>query len=400
MSDPAFDDASARRNALVLAGAMGLAGANASVVIATGSLVGRTLAPTADWATAPITAFVVGTALATLPAAWLMRTLGRREAYRIGAGFGVMAGLLAAYAVREGLFLAFMIALAFCGVYQAFVASYRFGAIDGASPAFRGKAVSWVLIGGLISAVVGPQLVIYTKDLTPPILFQASYLSQAVVAALAVLILGLTRFPPAPVATHEGESMRPLREILRSPRLRVAILCGATAQALMNLIMTATPLAMIGCAHTEGDAALAIQWHIIGMYLPGLFTGPLIARLGVYPVMMVGLLLLGACGVVALSGVSIAHFNAALILLGLGWNLAFVGATVLVSEGLRPVERTRVQGINDLVVFTTTALASFLAGKVLASFGWATLNLAVFPFVLLSMGLVVWLSFNEEKQTA
>jgi MFS family permease len=400
MSQPAFDDAAARRNALVLAGAMGLAGANASVVIATGALVGRHLAPSLEWATAPVTAFVVGTALATMPAAWLMRRLGRREAYRIGAGFGVVAGLLAAYAVREGLFLAFMIALALCGVYQAFVASYRFGASDGASPAFRPRAVSWVLIGGLVSAVVGPQLVIHTKDLMAPITFQASYITQAIVAAIAMLVLGLARFAPAPIAAGENETMRPLREIFANPRLRVAILCGATAQALMNLIMTATPLAMIGCAHSEGDAALAIQWHIIGMYIPGFFTGPLIARLGIYPVMMLGLLLLGACGAVALTGVSITHFNLALVLLGLGWNLAFVGATVLVSEGLRPVERTRAQGVNDLIIFTTTALASFLAGKVLATFGWATLNVAIFPFLVLALALVIWLFLQEHKRPA
>lgn len=397
MSDAAFDDASAKRNALVLATAMGLAGANASVVIATGGLVGRTLAPSPEWATAPITAFVVGTALTTLPAAWLMRKLGRREAYRIGAGLGLLAGLLAAYAVREALFPAFMLALALCGGYQAFVMSYRFGAADGASPGFRAKAISWVLIGGLVSAIVGPQLVIHTKDLMPPYTFLPSYIGQAIVAGLAIIVLGFTRFAPVPEPVHAHEQMRPLREIFASSRLRVGVLCGATAQALMNLIMTATPLAMIGCSHSEADAAMAIQWHIVGMYLPGFFTGPMIARFGVYPVMMLGLVLLAACGGVALTGLSIAHFNAALILLGLGWNLAFVGATMLVSEGLRPVERTRVQGLNDLVVFVCTALASLMAGKVLAFFGWGTLNLVVFPFVLLAMGMVIWLARQEPK---
>lgn len=397
---PAEDDATARRNALLLAGSMALAGANASVVIATGGLVGRMLAPSPEWATAPVTTFVVGSALATLPAAWLMRRLGRRDAYRIGAGFGALAGLIAAYAVREAGFALFLLATALCGVYQAFVMSYRFGAMDGASPAFRPKAISWVLLGGLVSAVVGPQMVIFTKDLMPPFTFLASYLAQGAVAALAIVVLGFTRFAPLPVHSLAGEEMRPLRVIFASTRLRVAVLCGATAQALMNLIMTASPLAMIGCALSEGDAAMAIQWHIVAMYLPGFFTGALIARFGVYPVKMVGLLLLAGCGVVALTGISLMHFNLALILLGLGWNLTFVGATALVVEGLRPVERTRVQGINDLVIFTSTALASLAAGRVLAQFGWGTLNLAVFPFVALALVLLFWLAFHEECREA
>lgn len=397
---PSFTDKDARRNALLLATSMGLAGANASVVIATGGLVGRLLGPSPEWATAPITAFVLGSALSTLPAAWLMRRLGRRDAYRIGAGFGVVAGLLSAYAVREAMFPLFLLSLGLCGVYQAFVMSYRFGAADGASAAFRPKAISWVLIGGLASAIVGPQLVIHTKDLMPPFTFLPSYIGQAVVAAMAVVVLGFTRFSNVPEVPAAGEEARPLREILRSKRLRVAILCGATAQALMNLIMTATPLAMIGCAHGEGDAALAIQWHIVAMYLPGFFTGPLIARFGVYPVMMLGLLLLAGCGAVSMTGVSVAHFNTALVLLGLGWNLAFVGATTLVSEGLRPAERTRIQGINDFVVFSCTALASLAAGRILAQFGWATLNMAVFPFVGIAMVLVFWLAFHEDRAEA
>jgi MFS family permease len=392
------DDALARRNALLLAVAMGLAGANASVVIATGALVGQMLAPSADWATAPITAFVVGTALATMPAAWLMRILGRRDAYRIGAGFGVIAGLLAAWSVREGLFWSFMAATALCGAYQAFVISYRFGAADSASPAYRPRAISYVVLGGLASAIVGPQLVIHTKDMMPPFTFVPSYLGQAVVAALAILVLGRLRFQPVPSVANGDAPSRPMREIFASSRLRVAVACGAIAQALMNLIMTATPLAMIGCDHTTTEATLAIQWHIVGMFLPGLFTGTLITRFGVYPVMMLGLVLLALCGVVALLGITVPHFFTALILLGLGWNFTFVGASSLVVEGLRPVERTRVQGLNDLIVFATTSLASLSAGKILASFGWGTLNVTIFPFVGAATILLLWLIRDEKRR--
>ena len=395
-----YNDVLARRNAIVLAMAMGLAGANASVVIATGALVGKLLAPSADWATAPITAFVVGTALATMPAAWLMRHLGRRDAYRLGAGLGIIAGLLAAWSVKEGLFWAFMMATLLCGAYQAFVISYRFGAADSASPAFRPRAISYVVLGGLASAIVGPQLVIHTKDLLPPYTFLPSYIGQAVVAALAIVVLGAMRNPPPVADTGPTGEARPMREVFRSARIRVAVVCGAIAQALMNLIMTATPLAMIGCDHTTTDATLAIQWHIVGMYLPGFFTGHLINRFGVYPVMIAGLGLLALCGVVALAGITVAHFFVALILLGLGWNFAFVGASTLVSEGLRPAERTKVQGINDLVVFATTSVASLSAGKILAHFGWGTLNITIFPFVIAAAIMVFWLIRHEKRSLA
>lgn len=391
-----FDDTLARRNALVLSGAQALAGANASVVFATGAIVGASLGPSAAWATAPTTTFVLGTALATMPAAWLLRTLGRRAAYQYGAAIGLLAGLLAAYAIREGSFVVFMAATAMCGIYQAFVVNYRFGATDNASPAFRPRAIAWVLAGGIAAAFVGPQLVIHTQDLTPPFTFMASYVGQALVAGLSIAVLLFFRNAPAP-AINSQEPARPLREILKSRRLKLAISISAIAQALMNFIMTATPLAMIGCFHTTTEATLAIQWHIVGMFLPGFFTGPLIARFGVYRVIAFGLALMGLCGAIGLSGISVAHFNAALIALGVGWNFAFVGASALVAEGQKPSERNLVQGFTDLVIFSVTALASLSSGKLLAGFGWASLNIALFPFVLAAFGLV-WLLIRDERR--
>jgi MFS family permease len=393
------DDTIARRNAAVLASAGALAGANASVVFATGALVGQALGPSPEWATAPTTTFVIGTALATMPAAWLMRRLGRRMAYQIGSAIGVMAGLLAAISIRDGAFIAFMFATTLCGVYHAFVQSYRFGATDTASPALRPKVVSWVLAGGVASAFIGPQLVIHTKDITPPHLFMASYVGQAMVAAIAMLALSLFRNPP-PLDQTGMAPARPLREILKSRRLVVAIACGAIAQALMNLIMTATPLAMIGCFHSTTDATLAIQWHIVGMFLPGFFTGHLIARFGVYRVIGLGLVLLAACGAVALTGITVAHFYAALVLLGIGWNFAFIGASALVAEGQRPNERNKVQGFNDLLIFSITAVASLSSGKILAAFGWASLNMVLFPFVIAAGLMVFWLARNPMKAEA
>jgi MFS family permease len=384
----AFDDALAKRNAIVLSGAQALAGANASVVFATGALVGANLAPSVTWATAPTTTFVIGTALASLPAAWLARTLGRRGAYQYGAGIGLVAGILAAYAIQQSSFVLFMLATALCGVYQAFVVSYRFGATDHASPAFRPTAIAWVLAGGVAAAFVGPQLVIHTKDLMPPFLFSASYLGQAAVAGLSILVLLMFRNAPSAQTGGDDRPPRRLREILQSRRLKLAIGVSAIAQALMNFLMTATPLAMIGCFHTTTDATLAIQWHIVGMFLPGFFTGRLISAFGVYRVVAFGLLLLALCGVVALSGITIAHFNVSLILLGVGWNFAFIGASALVTEGQRPSERNKVQGFTDLVIFSVTALASLSSGKLLAGFGWASLNWVMFPFILAAFAMV------------
>ena len=394
-----FDDALAKRNALVLSGAQALAGANASVIFATGALVGAALGPSPAWATAPTTTFVLGTAIATMPAAWLIRTFGRRTAYQYGAGFGLVAGLLGAYAVREGSFALFMLATTLCGIYQAFVVNYRFGATDNASPAFRPKAIAWVLAGGLAAAFVGPQLVIHTKDITPPFTFMASYIGQAVIAALCILALMLFRNAPAP-APNLAEPARPLREILKSKRLKIAIGISAIAQALMNFLMTATPLAMIGCFHTTTDATLAIQWHIVGMFLPGFFTGTLIAKFGVYRVISAGLVLLSICAVIGLSGISIMHFNAALILLGVGWNFAFVGGSALVVEGQRASERNKIQGFTDLVIFSVTALASLSSGKLLAGFGWASLNVVMFPFILAALGMVLVLVREDRKRMA
>jgi MFS family permease len=254
-----------------------------------------------------------------------------------------------------------------------------------------------VLAGGVAAAFVGPQLVIHTKDLMPPFLFSASYLGQAVVAGLSILVLMLFRNAPPAEPGADNRPARPLREILQSRRLKLAIGISAIAQALMNFLMTATPLAMIGCFHTTTDATLAIQWHIVGMFLPGFFTGQLVAKFGVYRVIAFGLVLLALCGVVALSGITIAHFNIALILLGVGWNFAFIGASALVTEGQRANERNKVQGFTDLVIFSVTALASLSSGKLLAGFGWASLNWVMFPFILAALMMVMLLVRDAKR---
>jgi MFS family permease len=389
----------ARRNVLVLAVTQALAGGNAAVVVATGGIVGAALAPDRALATVPITVYVLGMWIGTVPVGILARRYGRRFAFQAGALCGVMTGLIGCLAVLQGSFLLFNLGTFFGGLYAAAHQAYRFAAADTATEAFRPKAISWVLAGGLFAAFVGPQLIIFTKDLWPPYLFAASYLAQAAVALVAMAVLSLVEIPrPAPVAAGEGG--RPLAEIARQPRFMVAVVCGVASYGLMNLLMTSAPLAMVDCSHSITDATLGLQWHVVAMYAPSFITGSLIARFGVERVVGAGLALLAVSGVVGLSGITVAHFWATLILLGLGWNLGFVGATAMVTQCHRPEERNKVQSFNDFLVFGSMAVASFSSGKLLANFGWAAVNSVMFPVILTAAGLLIWHTLARSRQPA
>jgi MFS family permease len=376
-------DRRARGNVLRLAVAQALAGANASVIYATGAIIGNTLAPDPSWATVPISVFVVGMALGTLPAGWLARTYGRRVAFIAGGGAGMLAGLIAAAALLMQSFPIYCVATLCGGLYAAVVLSFRFAAADGASPAFRAKALSWVMAGGVFAGVIGPQLVTLTMDLWAPNLFVVSYLAQAAVALLAVAVLSGVDLPRP--ARADAAAGRPLLEIMRQPRFVVAVLCGVVSYVLMNLVMTSAPLAMRMCGLPLATSNTAIQWHIVAMYGPSFFTGSLIARFGAARVVAAGLLLTACAGAIGLSGITAAHFGAALVLLGLGWNFGFVGASAMVLDCHRPEERTRVQSFNDFLVFGTMAVGSFSSGQLLTSLGWGAVVSVVFPPVLLAL---------------
>ncbi len=380
-------DGRVRGNVLRLAVAQALAGANASVVYATGAIIGNTRAPDPSWATVPISVFVVGMALGTLPAGWLARTYGRRAAFMTGGGAGMLAGLIAAAALLMQSFSMYCVATLCGGLYAAVVLSFRFAAADGASPAFRAKALSWVMAGGVFAGVIGPQLVTLTMDLWAPNLFVVSYLAQAAVALLAVAVLSGVDLPRPERA--DAAAGRPLMEIVRQPRFIVAVLCGVVSYVLMNLVMTSAPLAMRMCGLPLAASNTAIQWHIVAMYGPSFFTGSLIARFGAARVVAAGLLLTACAGAVGLSGVTAAHFGAVLVLLGLGWNFGFVGASSMVLGCHRPEERTRVQSFNDFLVFGTMAVGSFSSGQLLTSLGWNAVVSVVFPPVLLALGVLV-----------
>jgi predicted MFS family arabinose efflux permease len=281
-------------------------------------------------------------------------------------------------------------------LYAAAHQAYRFAAADTASEAFRPKAISWVLIGGVFAAIIGPQVVIATKDLFPPYLFAATYVAQAAIAVVAGLTLMLLRIPVPPAATR-ADSGRSLSVIARQPKFIVAVVCGIASYAMMNMVMTAAPLAMIECNHSVTDATLGLQWHVLGMFVPSFFTGTLIARLGVERVIAAGFAMLLASAAISIAGIALWNFWLGLILLGVGWNFAFIGATTLVTETHRPEERTQVQSFNDFLVFGSMAIGSFASGQVLATFGWAAVNEIVFPVVLTAAVMLGWLVLRQRR---
>jgi predicted MFS family arabinose efflux permease len=377
---------SGNSDVLRLAVAQALAGANSSVVYATGAIIGNTLAPDKTLATLPISVFVVGMAACTLPAGAVARRHGRRAAFLAGTGCGVLTGLVAALAILLGSFWLFCAATFFGGTYAAVVLSFRFAAADCVPPERRPRALSAVMAGGVVAGILGPQLVTYTMDLWQPYMFAATFLAQAAVAVASALVLLGVRIPMPTAAEVAGG--RPLAVILRQPRFIIAVICGVVSYTLMNFVMTAAPLAMRLCGLSQESSNWGLQWHIIAMYGPSFFTGRLIARFGASRVVAVGLALTAASAAVGLTGVHVLHFWLTLILLGLGWNFGFVGASALVLECHLPEERTRVQSLNDFFVFGTMTLGSFASGSLLTGYGWnAVLWVSFLPLAMAAIAL-------------
>jgi MFS family permease len=389
------DDSRVRANVMRLAAAQALTGANSAVIFATGSIVGATLAPDVSLATVPISMYVAGLAAGTLPTGIVSRAYGRRVAFIAGTACGTLTGLLGALAILRGSFVLFCCATFLGGLYGAVSQSYRFAAADGASTAFRPKAVSWVMAGGVFAGVLGPQLVQWTMDVWSPYLFAFSFIVQAAVALVAMAILaGVDAPKPAPADLRRG---RPLLEIVRQPRFIAAALCGVIAYPTMNLVMTSAPLAMKMCGLSLSDSNFGIQWHIVAMYGPSFFTGALIARFGAPTVVATGLLLEAVAAIVGLTGITAMHFWATLIVLGMGWNFGFVGASALVLETHRPEERNKVQAFNDFLVFGLMAVGSFSSGQLLANYGWAAVNWVVFPPALLGITVLTLISLMRRR---
>lgn len=397
VNEPTPSQLYARGNVARLTISQALAGANSTIIYATGAIVGHTLAPSPALATLPISIFVVGMAASTLPTGAITQRYGRRAAFLIGTGCGVIAGLLAALAVLYASFWLFCAATFFGGVYAAVVLTFRFAAADCVPAEKRARALSFVMGGGVFAGIIGPQLVTYTMYLWMPYMFAATFLAQAAVAAISALILLGVRLPVP--TTTEASSGRPLGVIIRQPRFIIAMICGVVSYLLMNFLMTAAPLAMQMCGLSQESSNTGLQWHVIAMYAPSFFTGRLITRFGAPSVVMTGLILTAASGVVGLMGIEVANFWATLILLGLGWNFGFVGASALVLECHRPEEKARVQSFNDFAVFGTMAFGSFLSGGLLTAYGWNTVLWLSFVPVLAAM-VVLSRSFAQRRSDA
>ncbi len=392
------NDAVARRNIFVLTAAQALGAASPPIIISLGGLFGQSLASAPSLATLPVSVFNLGLAAGTLPAAYFMRRLGRRHAYLLGAMFGMAGGLIAAFGISSASFVLFCLGTFIAGFYAAYVQSYRFAATDSATGDLRAKAISWVMVGGLIAAIIGPQLVIWTRESIPGTAFAGSFLSQAVLAALAIPVLLLLRAPaPASNAAGQADGGRTVLQLLATPRFLLAVIAGVVSYGLMTFVMTAAPLAMVGHGHSVDHAALGIQWHVLAMFGPSFVTGSLINRFGKERVTATGLLLIAVSGAVALSGLHLAHFWLSLILLGIGWNFGFIGATAMVADAHTPAERNKAQGTNDFMVFGMVAAASFFAGNLLHASGWQTINWLIFPAVAFVLVPLVWSSASTGK---
>jgi MFS family permease len=362
-----------------------------STMIAEAALVGHLLAENKVYATLPLGAQQLAVLLTIVPASLLMARIGRRAGFSIGACFGIVGTSVATVAVFQGSFWLFCLGTALNGVHNGFAMFYRFAAVDGAGKAGHSKAISFVLAGGVLAALIGPELAKHTKDLFAPVTFAGSFASLIVVALISLTILQFIRIPK-PSEAERREAQRPLSVIVRQPAFVVAALGGMVAYGVMNFVMTATPLAMRLCGHSFESTASVIQWHVVAMFAPSFFTGHLIKRFGLPNVMAAGAVLMAVCVAINLSGETVVHFWVALALLGLGWNFMFVGATTLLTTTYRPAEKAKVQALNDLLVFGTVATTAFSAGAAHHTLGWAVLNFVASPALLVGFAATLWLA--------
>lgn len=392
----------AKRNVTILVAAQALLGAQMAMIFIIAGLAGKSLASNLCLATLPITAIVLGSMLTATPMSNVMQKHGRKVGFFIGTAAGALGAVIAVVALMQSNFWLLVFGGLFTGIYQSSQGFFRFAATDTASEEFRPKAISYVMAGGLASAIIGPQLVKLTSD-AMVIPFMGAYLAVIVINILGSSLFFFLDIPKPPVA-KVGESLgRSKLELLKTPRIAVAIIVGMVSYALMNLVMTATPLAVVGCGFTQNSAADVVSFHVLAMFVPSFFTGSLIARFGVEKIMALGLAILASAGIVALSGVTLENFFIALVLLGIGWNFGFIGATAMLSSSHEPSERGRVQGMNDLLVFGGVTFASMASGGLMncsggtPQDGWSAVNLAMIPFLTLAGAALIWLWMQPKK---
>jgi predicted MFS family arabinose efflux permease len=386
------------RNLGVLVACQALLFTNNSTLIAINGLAGLSLAPYAGLATLPVTCWVLGGAIATMPASFHMKRVGRQRGLTLGTFFGVVGALICASAIWTRSFWLLCFGALVWGAYNAYGQYYRFVAADIAAPDGRANAISLVLAGGLVGGILGPTASRYTVDLVGP-KFMGAYLALIGFALATMLLLRLVRIP-TPSAAERAGSGRPLAEIAVQPKFVVAVLCGAVSYGVMNFLMTSTPIAMQVCGHPFGDAAFVISSHVVAMFAPSFFTGRLIRRFGLLPIMLTGAALNVVCIIVALAGIAVMNFWWSMVLLGVGWNFLYIGGTTMLTDTYRPEERAKAQGANDQAIFIMMVISSFTSGMTVTTAGWDRVNLMALPLIALVAAAIVWFALHERARRA
>lgn len=392
----------AKFNVTVLVLAQAILGSQMPMIFTIGGLAGQTLAPNPCYATLPISLIVLGSMLAANPLSMIMQRYGRRTGFFVGALWGALGGAVGAYGLYLQSFEIFLLGSLLTGIYMSAQGFYRFAAADTASEAFRPKAISYVMAGGLASALIGPQLVKVTaQSMVVP--FMGTYLAIIVINLLGSLLFLALNIPKPEPRDANAPPGRSRWEIIKTPTVAVAIICAMVSYALMNLVMTSSPLAVVGCGFEQNTAADIVSAHVLAMFIPSFFTGHLIARFGTTKIVAAGLFILACAGGVALNGVEIENFFLALILLGVGWNFGFIGATTMLAAAHNPEEKGIVQGMNDFFVFGGVTVASLSSGGLMNCSGgspvegWTAVNIAMAPFLLLAAGALIWLSVKSAR---
>ncbi len=396
------DDTNAKRTVIILVCAQAFLGAQMPMLFTIGGLAGQSLASNICFATLPISLIVLGSMLSATPISACMQRYGRRAGFFVGTFGGAVGGGIGAYGLFLNSFPVFLIGSFLTGIYMSSQGFYRFAASDTASESFRPKAISFVMAGGLVSAIIGPQLVKVTAD-SMVVPFMGTYLAIIIINIIGSTLFLFIKIPRPAVLKADAPKGRTRWQLITTPRIAVSVICAMVTYALMNLVMTSTPLAVVGCGFDKNAAADVVSAHVLAMFVPSFFTGHLISRFGVEKVIAAGLIILAGAGAVALQGVELENFFIALTLLGLGWNFGFIGATTMLAGAHEPQERGRMQGMNDLIVFGGVTFASVASGGLLncsggdAVTGWTSVNLAMTPFLMLAGGSLIWLMFRQEE---
>ena len=399
MSTPG-DNQLAKRNVAVLICAQAILGSQMPMIFTVGGLAGQSLASNACFATLPISMIVLGSMITASPLSNLMQRFGRRFGFFIGAIGGLSGGIIGAFGLAIGSFSIFLMGSFLTGIYMSAQGFYRFAAADTATKSFRPKAISYVMAGGLASAIIGPQIVkISAEAMIVP--FLGTYIAVVFLNFVGSFLFLFLKIPKLQKKNTNDPNRRSHKQLVSTPRIAVAMICAMVSYAMMNLVMTSTPLAVVGCGYSPSDAANVVSAHVIAMFLPSFFTGHLISRYGEELIVCIGLFLLAFAGIVALSGVQLENFFLALIFIGLGWNFGFIGATTLLTNSHSEAERGRIQGMNDLFVFGGVTVASFSSGGLMNCTGgdhltgWTSVNLAIFPMLLIAGAALIWLMKNK-----